>query len=104
MADHYWFLRYPNNKYLFCLPSSAQPWVRAWCGTQVKSDALFFLTITQKVDYQTAYILIAISFILGTPFFIFFGSLSDKIGRLPDHSCWLPDSRPHILPALWLVG
>ena len=44
--------------------------------------ALFFLTITLKVDGQTAYTLIAISLLLGTPFFIFFGWLSDKIGRL----------------------
>jgi len=43
--------------------------------------ALFFLTIYLKVDYLTAYILIAISLIIGTPFFIFFGSLSDRIGR-----------------------
>ena len=44
--------------------------------------ALFFLTITLKVDGVTAYTLIAISLLLGTPFFIFFGWLSDKIGRL----------------------
>jgi MFS family permease len=43
--------------------------------------ALFFLTIYLKVDYLTAYILIAISLVLGTPFFIVFGALSDKIGR-----------------------
>jgi hypothetical protein len=43
--------------------------------------ALFFLIITLKLDYQSAYILIAISLIIGTPFFIFFGWLSDKIGR-----------------------
>ena len=43
--------------------------------------ALFFLTITLKLDYQSAYLLIAISLIIGTPFFIFFGWLSDKIGR-----------------------
>ena len=44
--------------------------------------ALFFLTITLKVDGQTAYTLIAISLLLGTPFFIVFGWLSDRIGRL----------------------
>jgi MFS family permease len=44
--------------------------------------ALFFLTITLKLDFLTAYILIASSLLLGTPFFIFFGWLSDKIGRL----------------------
>ena len=43
--------------------------------------ALFFLIITLKLDYQTAYILIATSLVIGTPFFIFFGWLSDKIGR-----------------------
>jgi hypothetical protein len=43
--------------------------------------ALFFLIITLKLDYQSAYILIAISLIIGTPFFVFFGWLSDRIGR-----------------------
>jgi len=43
--------------------------------------ALFFLTIYLKVDYLTAYILIAVSLAIGTPFFIVFGALSDKIGR-----------------------
>src|SRR6478672_7751958 len=43
--------------------------------------ALFFLTLYLKVDYLTAYILIAISLAIGTPFFIVFGALSDKIGR-----------------------
>ena len=43
--------------------------------------ALFFLTSIVKVDPKTANILIAISLIIGTPMFIFFGWLSDKIGR-----------------------
>ncbi|HWZ86207.1 MAG TPA: MFS transporter [Thermoanaerobaculia bacterium] len=43
--------------------------------------ALFFLTLYLKVDYLTAYMLIGISLIIGTPFFIVFGSLSDRIGR-----------------------
>jgi MFS family permease len=43
--------------------------------------ALFFLTQTLKVDGPTANLLIAGSLLLGTPFFIIFGSLSDKIGR-----------------------
>ncbi|MBI1890834.1 MAG: MHS family MFS transporter [Burkholderiales bacterium] len=45
--------------------------------------ALFFLTQTLKVDAATANILIAASLLIGTPFFIIFGSLSDKIGRKP---------------------
>jgi len=45
--------------------------------------ALFFLIQTLKVDGQTANLLIAGSLLLGTPFFIVFGALSDKIGRKP---------------------
>ncbi|QTN26027.1 MHS family MFS transporter [Rhizobacter sp. AJA081-3] len=45
--------------------------------------ALFFLTQALKVDGATANIMIAISLLIGTPFFIIFGSLSDKIGRKP---------------------
>jgi MFS family permease len=45
--------------------------------------ALFFLTAQLKVDAFTANIAIAIALAIGTPFFIIFGSLSDKIGRKP---------------------
>lgn len=45
--------------------------------------ALFFLTTTLKVDAYTANLLIAAALLLGTPFFVIFGSLSDKIGRKP---------------------
>jgi predicted MFS family arabinose efflux permease len=45
--------------------------------------ALFFLTQTLKVDGATANLLIAASLVIGTPFFIIFGSLSDRIGRKP---------------------
>lgn len=43
--------------------------------------ALFYLTQVLKVDAKTANLLIAASLVIGTPFFIVFGSLSDKIGR-----------------------
>ncbi|HVZ54232.1 MAG TPA: MFS transporter [Pseudolabrys sp.] len=52
-----------------------------WYGGQFY--ALFFLTLTAKVPAVTAQILIAVSLLLGTPFFILFGWLSDKIGRKP---------------------
>ncbi|PUE16087.1 MFS transporter [Limnohabitans sp. MMS-10A-178] len=45
--------------------------------------ALFFLTQALKVDGATANIMVAISLIIGTPFFVIFGTLSDKIGRKP---------------------
>jgi hypothetical protein len=44
--------------------------------------ALFFLVITLKLDYVSAYALIGLSLLIGTPFFIVFGWLSDRIGRL----------------------
>ena len=43
--------------------------------------ALFFLTQVLKVDAKTATLMIAAALLLGTPCFVFFGSLSDKIGR-----------------------
>ncbi|MBA2352486.1 MAG: MFS transporter [Burkholderiales bacterium] len=75
------FAKYPNNKYvlLALLGATAGQGVVWYTG---QFYALFFLTITLKVDYLTAYTLIGISLLLGTPFFIFFGWLSDKIGRL----------------------
>ncbi|KAF1699225.1 MULTISPECIES: MFS transporter [Pseudoxanthomonas] len=50
-----------------------------WYGGQFYS--LFFLTQTLKVDGTTANLYIAAALALATPFFIFFGWLSDKIGR-----------------------
>jgi len=43
--------------------------------------ALFFLTATLKVDYMNAYLLVAAALLIGTPLFVFFGWLSDRIGR-----------------------
>ena len=43
--------------------------------------ALFFLERMMRVDGATANIMIAVALIIGTPFFIVFGWLSDKIGR-----------------------
>ena len=52
-----------------------------WYGGQFY--ALFFLTQTLKVPAVDAQIMIALALLLGTPFFIVFGWLSDKIGRKP---------------------
>jgi len=75
------FLKYPNNKYvlLALLGATAGQGVVWYTG---QFYALFFLLITLKVDYVTTYMLIAASLLIGTPFFIVFGALSDKIGRL----------------------
>src|SRR6187431_237136 len=45
--------------------------------------ALFFLTQLLKIDSAQANLLIGLALILGTPFFIVFGALSDRIGRKP---------------------
>jgi MFS family permease len=52
-----------------------------WYGGQFY--ALFFLTQTLKVPAVNAQIMIAVALLLGTPFFIVFGWLSDRIGRKP---------------------
>lgn len=45
--------------------------------------ALFFLTQALKVDEATANMLMAMALVIGTPFFVFFGAWSDKVGRKP---------------------
>jgi MFS family permease len=52
-----------------------------WYGGQFY--ALFFLTQTLKVPGVTAQIMLAVALAIGTPFFIVFGALSDRIGRKP---------------------
>jgi MFS family permease len=75
------FFHYPNNKYvlLALLGATAGQGVVWYTG---QFYALFFLTLILKVDPLTAYIMIGISLLIGTPFFIVFGWLSDRIGRL----------------------
>jgi len=75
------FFKYPNNKYvvLALLGATAGQGVVWYTG---QFYALFFLTITLKLDYVSAYTLIGVSLLIGTPFFIVFGWLSDRIGRL----------------------
>lgn len=43
--------------------------------------ALYFLQNTLKIDFQNSYLMIAVSLVIATPFFIYFGRLSDRIGR-----------------------
>src|ERR1700675_368711 len=75
------FFKYPNNKFvLLALIGATAGQGVVWYTGQFY--ALFFLTITLKMNYLYAYMLIGGSLIIGTPFFIVFGWLSDRIGRL----------------------
>jgi MFS family permease len=75
------FLRSPNNKFVFLalFGATAGQGVVWYTG---QFQALFFLTGPLKLDWQSAYLLIGLSLVIGTPFFLVFGRLSDKIGRL----------------------
>jgi MFS family permease len=75
------FLRYPNNKFvlLALLGATAGQGVVWYTG---QFYALFFLLLVLKLDYVSSYALIGLSLLIGTPFFLVFGWLSDKIGRL----------------------
>jgi MFS family permease len=74
------FLKWKNLKIvLLALFGVTMGQAVVWYTGQFYS--LFFLTQTLKIDGTTANLLIAVSLLLATPFFIFFGSLSDRIGR-----------------------
>ena len=74
------FARWPNLKLvLIALFGLTAGQAVVWYTGQFY--ALFFLTQTLKVAPTTANYLIAASLLIGTPCFILFGWLSDKIGR-----------------------
>src|SRR5207249_28415 len=50
---------------------------------QGQFQALFFLGTNLGVRFQDAYLIVGTAIVLGTPFFYFFGRLSDRIGRKP---------------------
>ncbi len=76
------FANWTNAKIaIFALFGATAGEAVVWYGGQFY--ALFFLLLTAKVPAIQAQIMIAVSLLLGTPFFIVFGWLSDKIGRKP---------------------
>ncbi len=74
------FLRFPNNKYvaLALFGATAGQGVVWYTG---QFYALFFIQIYLKLDFLQTYALIGLSLLIGTPFFLLFGWLSDRIGR-----------------------
>ncbi len=76
------FARWGNAKWvLIALLGAVAGQAVVWYTGQFY--ALFFLEKTLKVDGATANVLIAVALALGTPFFVLFGWLSDRIGRKP---------------------
>ncbi len=75
------FFKWPNNKFILLslLGATAGQGVVWYTG---QFYTLFFLTMTLHLDYLTTYLLMGAALALGTPFFVVFGWLSDKIGRL----------------------
>jgi MFS family permease len=74
------FARWSNLRIvvLALLGATAGQAVVWYCG---QFYALFFLTQVLKVAAQPANLLIAAALVIGTPFFVVFGRLSDRIGR-----------------------
>jgi len=74
------FFRYPNNKNaLLALLGAAAGQGVIWYTGQFY--ALFFLQITMKVDYLIAYGIMISALLISLPLFLFFGWLSDRVGR-----------------------
>ncbi len=74
------FTQWPNLKIiLIALFGAAAGQGVVWYTGQFY--ALFFLTGTLKIDWKTAYFVLAVALALGTGLFVLFGWLSDKIGR-----------------------
>ena len=76
------FARWPNLRIvILALLGATAGQAVVWYAGQFY--ALFFLTQVLKVDAQPANLMIAAALLIGTPFFILFGWLSDRIGRKP---------------------
>jgi MFS family permease len=76
------FLRGENLKYvLIALFGATAGQGVVWYTGQFY--ALTFLQATLKIDWKIAYLLMSCALIIGTPFFVIFGRLSDRIGRKP---------------------
>jgi MFS family permease len=75
------FLKYPNNKLaLLALLGATMGQGVVWYTAQFY--ALFFIGGPLKANFDSTYIIVGSALLIGTPMFILFGWLSDRIGRL----------------------
>ena len=75
------FFKYPNNKYaLLALLGATMGQGVVWYTAQFY--ALFFINGPLKADWWVGYTIVGVAVLLATPLFVFFGRLSDRIGRL----------------------
>jgi MFS family permease len=75
------FFKYPNNKYaLLALLGATMGQGVVWYTAQFY--ALFFIGGPLKANFDDTYIIVGVALLIGTPMFILFGWLSDRIGRL----------------------
>jgi MFS family permease len=73
----------PRNRRLILLALFGATAGQAVVWYQGQFQALFFLGTVMGVKYTDAYLIVGMAIVLATPFFYFFGRLSDQIGRKP---------------------
>ena len=73
----------PKNVRLILLALFGATAGQAVVWYQGQFQALFFLGTNLGVRFQDAYLIVGTAIVLATPFFLFFGRLSDRIGRKP---------------------
>jgi MFS family permease len=73
----------PANRRLILLALFGATAGQAVVWYQGQFQALFFLSTNLGVRFQDAYLIVGTALVLGTPFFLFFGRLSDRVGRKP---------------------
>jgi MFS family permease len=71
----------PKNRRLIILALFGATAGQAVVWYQGQFQALFFLGTNLGVKFQDAYFIVGTAIVFATPFFLFFGALSDRIGR-----------------------
>ena len=73
----------PANRRLILLALFGMTAGQAVVWYQGQFQALFFMQNILGIKFANAYLIVGTAIVLATPFFVFFGRLSDRIGRKP---------------------